>query len=96
MDEVVVAKGGARAPKRAEFQLAKRLQREIEELLAKATTSSLRKGLGRRPDSQSRQERKELKSAATRQRNSRRRQRRPEAAPMSPLRLLRAGRRPEM
>jgi len=35
VDEVVVAKGGARASKRAEFQLAKRLQREIEELLAR-------------------------------------------------------------
>jgi len=39
---------------------------------------------------------KELKSAATHQRNSWRRQRRPGAAPTSPPRLLRAGRRPEM
>jgi hypothetical protein len=41
VDEVVVAEGGARAPKRAEFHLAKRLLKEAEELLAKATTSSL-------------------------------------------------------
>jgi hypothetical protein len=56
VDEVVVAECGARAPKRAELHIAERLLKEAEELLARATTSSLRKGLGRRPDSQSRQE----------------------------------------
>ena len=35
MDGVVVAECGARAPKRAEFHLAKRLLKEAEELLAK-------------------------------------------------------------
>jgi len=45
-------------PKRAEFHLAKRLLKEAEELLARGSMSSLRKDLGRRPDSQCRQERK--------------------------------------
>jgi hypothetical protein len=43
VDEVVVAECGTRAPKHAEFHLAKRLQREAEELLARGSMSSLRK-----------------------------------------------------
>ncbi len=43
MDEVVVAECGARAPKRAEFHLAKRSLKEAEELLARGSMSSLRK-----------------------------------------------------
>jgi len=35
VDGVVVAECGARAPKRAEFHLAKRLLKEAEELLAR-------------------------------------------------------------
>ncbi len=55
MDEVVVAECGARAPKHAEFHFAKRLQREAEELLVYVKSP---KNPGRRPDSQSRRERK--------------------------------------
>jgi hypothetical protein len=57
VDKVVVAECGARAPKHTEFHLAKRLQRGAEELPARDCVKPL-KNLGRRPDSQSRQERK--------------------------------------
>jgi hypothetical protein len=43
VDKVVVAECGARAPKHAEFHLAKRLQREAEELPARRSMPSLRK-----------------------------------------------------
>ena len=46
MDGVVVAECGARAPKRAELHLAKRLLKEAEELLARGSMSSLRKTWG--------------------------------------------------
>jgi len=45
-------------PKRAEFHLAKRLLKEAEELLARGVYVKPPKNLGRRLDSQSRQERK--------------------------------------
>jgi len=45
-------------PKRAEFHLAKRLLKEAEELLARGVYVKPPKNLGRRPDSQSRKERK--------------------------------------
>ena len=83
MDEVVVAECGARAPRHAEFHLAKRLQREAEELLARGTMSSFRKTWGAAQIVKAAKKGKELKSAAACQRNSRRRQRRPGAAPPS-------------
>jgi hypothetical protein len=70
-------------PKRAEFHLAKRLLRKAEELLARDDYIRPPKVLGRRPDSQSRQERKRAEKPrrplASRQRDSRRRQRAEEA-----------------
>ncbi len=95
MDEVVIAEGVARAPKRAKFHLAKRLQREAEELLARGSMSSLRKTWTAQIVKAAKKG-KELKSAAARQRNSRRRQRRLRSRADVPPRLLRAGRRPEM
>jgi hypothetical protein len=67
-------------PKHAEFHLAKRLQREAEELLA-GSMSSLRKTWGAAQIVKAAKKGKELKSTV--QRNSRRRQRRPRAAPTS-------------
>jgi len=58
--------------------------------------SSLRKTWGAAQIVNAAKKGKELNSAVARQRNSWRRQRRPGAAPTSPPRLLRAGRRPEM
>ena len=97
MDGVVVAECGARAPKRAEFHLAKRLLKEAEELLARGDyIKATEKAWAAAQIVKAAKKGKELKSAAARQRNSRRRRWRPEAAPTSPPRLLRAGRRPEM
>jgi hypothetical protein len=70
-----------KAPKHAEFHLAKRLQREAEELLARGSMSSLRKTWGAAQIVKAAKKGKELKSAV--QRNSRRRQRRPRAEPTS-------------
>jgi hypothetical protein len=94
VDEVVVAECGTRAPKHTEFNLAKRLQRGAEELLSRGSMSSLRKTWGAAQIVKAAKKGKEPKSAV--QQNSRRRQRKPGAAPTSPPRLLRAGRRPEM
>jgi hypothetical protein len=84
-------------PKRAEFHLAKRPLKEAEELLARGDyIKATEKAWAAAQIVKAAKKGKELKSAATRQRNSRRRQRRLGAAPTSPPRLLRAGRRPEM